>query len=108
MVLVSDNIPKWKTYLYYITSINLILIVLATPSIVNPGPNPKARPLTIFYNNIQGLIDIRDIKSKEPQLNTTKLYELHGHILTTKPDVIILNETWLKKSILDTQVLPQN
>ena len=97
-----------KTCLYYITSINLILIVLATPSIVNPGPNPKARPLTIFYNNVQGLIDIRDLKSKEPQLNMTKLYELHGHIFTTKPDVIILNETWLKKSILDTQVLPQN
>ena len=38
----------------------------------------------------------------------TKLYELHGHIFTTKPDVIILNETRLKKSILDTQVLPQN
>ena len=38
----------------------------------------------------------------------TKLYELHGHIFTTKPYVIIPNETWLKKSILDTQVLPQN
>ena len=75
---------------------------------MNPGPNPKARPLTIFYNNVQGLIDIRDLKSKEPQLNMTKLYELHGHIFTIKPDVIILNETWLKKSILDTQVLPQN
>ena len=57
---------------------------------------------------VQGLIDIRDLKSKEPQLNMTKLYELHSHIFTTKPDVIILNETWLKKSILDTQVLPQN
>ena len=94
--------------LYYITSINLIFIVLATPSIVNPGPNPQARPLTIFYNNVRGLIDIRDLKSKEPKLNMTKLYELHGHIFTTKPDVTILNETWLKKSILDTQVLPQN
>ena len=41
-----------KNSLYYITSINLILIVLATPSIVNPGPNPKARPLTTFYNNV--------------------------------------------------------
>ena len=37
----------------------------------------------------------------------TKLYELHGHIFTTKLDVIIPNETWLKKSILYTQVLPQ-
>ena len=27
---------------------------------------------------------------------------------TTKPDVIILNETWIKKYILDTKVLPQN
>ena len=88
--------------------INLILIVLATPSIMNPGPNPKARPLTIFYNNDQGLIHIRDLKSKEPQLNMTKLYKLHGHFFTPKADVIILNETWLKKYILDTKVLPQN
>ena len=48
---------------------------------------------------VPGLIDIRDLKSKEPQLSMTKLYELYGHIFTTKPDVIILNETWLKKSI---------
>ena len=98
-----------KKCLCYITSTNLILIVLATPSVVNPGPNPKARPLTIFYNNVQGLIDIRDLKSKEPQLNMTKLYKLLGHIFTTKPDVIILymkhglkNLSWIHKSYLRT------
>ena len=47
------------------------------------NPNPKAIPLTVLYNNVQGLIDIRDLKSKEPLHNLTKLHELHGHIFTT-------------------------
>ena len=37
----------------------------------------------------------------------TKMHEFHGYLLTHKPDIIILNETWLKKSILDTEVLPE-
>ena len=96
-----------KACLYYLTSINLILIVLITPSIVNPGPTPTNRPLKIFYNNVQGLINTRDLNSNTPDLNMTKMHEFHGYLLTHKPDIIILNETWLKKSILDTEVLPE-
>ena len=36
----------------------------------------------------------------------TKLHELQGHILKHKPDVVILNETWLKPNIQDSEVLP--
>ena len=54
------------------------------------------------------IYEISNLRNQNLTVNMTKLYELHGHIFTTKPDVTILNETWLKKSILDTQVLPQN
>ena len=85
----------------------MILIVLITPSIVNPGPTPSNRPLKIFYNNVQGFINTRDLNSNTPDLNMTKIYEFHGYLLTHKPDIIILNETWLNKSILDTEDLPE-
>ena len=67
-----------KACLYYLTSINLILIVLITPSIVNPGPTPTNRPLKIFYNNVQGLINTRDLNSNTPDLNMTKMHGFHA------------------------------
>ena len=72
-----------------------------------PRPTPSNRPLKIFYNNVQGFINTRDLNSNTPDLNMTKIHEFHGYLLTHKPDIIILNETWLKKSILDTEVLPE-
>ena len=60
------------------------------------------KPLTVFYNNVQGLINTRDLASENPPLNMTKMHELHGYLHTNKPDIVILNDTWLKKSILDS------
>ena len=96
------------TIFYYIASVNLILIVIVTPSIVNPGPeNAKLRPLTLFFNNVQGLLTINSLKSSSPRLDTTKLHELHGYIYRNRPDIIILNETWLTGSIKDAEILPE-
>ena len=36
----------------------------------------------------------------------TKIHEFHGFLYTDKPDIVILNETWLKKSVLDSEILP--
>ena len=79
-------------------------------SILNPGPRTVSvnKPLTVFYNNVQGLINARDLASENPPLNMTKIHELHCYLYTNKPDVVILNETWLKKSILDPEILPDN
>ena len=88
-------------------SLNLIMIVITTPSIVNPGPNTNCRPLNIFYNNVQGFINPGELKSNSPNLNMKKMHEFNGYILSNKPDIVILNETWLKKSILDSEVLPK-
>ena len=97
-----------KSSIYYLMSLNLILIVVTTPCIVNPGPSPGSRPLNIFYNNVQGFINPGELKSESPTLNMTKLHEFHGYIFSQKPDIIILNETWLKKSILNSEIVPKD
>ena len=96
------------TSLFYITLINLLLIVITNPCIVNPGPVNRKRPLTLFYNNVQGLVNISSLKSKTPILNKTKSYELQAYIYKHKPDIVVLNETWLKPCILNSEILPQN
>ena len=35
-----------------------------------------------------------------------QLHELHGFLYTHAPDVVVLNETWLKKFIHDNEILP--
>ena len=93
-----------STMLLYLTSINIVLLVICNTSLLNPGP----RQLKVFYNNCQGLINTRDLTSENPPLNMTKLHELHGFLFRNKPDILILNETLMKKSILDNEILPNN
>ena len=88
----------------FLFTLNIILIIICNPSMLNPGPES----FKIFYNNVQGLINTRDLASETPPLNMTKVHELHGYIYSQKPDVIILNETWLKGCILDNEIFPDN
>ena len=90
----------------FLFCLSIILIIICNPSIVNPGPGN--RPITVFYNNVQGFINTRDLASESPPLNMTKVHEINGYIFTKKPDILILNETWLKKAILNGNVLPDN
>ena len=41
-------------------------------------------------------------------LNNCKLFELHKCIYESEPDIIVLNETWLKSSILNNEIIPNN
>ena len=66
----------------------------------NPGPNS----LKICYQNAQGLIPIIALTLKQQYLNVTKIYELNSYI-NIKPDIIMLNETWLKKCVDDHEVI---
>ena len=43
-----------------------------------------------------------------PSLNITIHTEFQSYIITYKPDLIILNETWLKPNILNNEILPIN
>ena len=81
--------------------INKALIIISNTSILNPGPT---NTVSVFYQNIQGLIPFSNLADNWPNLDVTKVAELQGSFNLNKPDIIILNETWLKNSILDTEI----
>ena len=70
-------------------------------SLVNPGP---ANRISVVYQNVQGLIPFRNLTDNYPNLDVTKITELQFNASVNKPDVIILNEAWLKSSILDSEI----
>ena len=84
--------------------INLTLISLTIPNIYNPGPINNVK---VFYHNVRGFIDLKD-NPQSPQLCTSKIKDFHGIVFSQKPEVIVLNETWLKKSILSSEIFPNN
>ena len=84
--------------------LNFLLIVIVNPSLLNPGPSS----LSVLYHNVQGLIPFSQLGEKHPSLNMNKLTELQAHVAIEKPDVIILNETWLKSSIHDNELLSEH
>ena len=88
--------------------INFLLIAIVNPSLLNPGPTSTKNPIpfTVHYQNVQGLIPFGQLNEKHPTLNTTKINEIGLYLQKNNPDVIVLNETWLKSSILDDEVIP--
>ena len=87
-----------------IVSINFMLIAIVNPSLLNPGP----QNLSIYYQNVRGLIPFSNLKQPHPNLDSSKVYELNSYIALEKPGVILLSETWLKKSIKDQEVIANN
>ena len=91
-------------YSLLLLSLNFLLIALTIPNISHPGP---VQELKVLYHNVSGFVNLND-KSPGPSFYTSKLSDFQGHIFHEKPDVIILNETWLKKSVLDSEIFPNN
>ena len=85
----------------WLSILNLILVVIVNPSMINPGPTEG---LNIAYQNVQGLIPISALSNPNPALHQSKLAELQAFAYLNKPDIIVLNETWLKSSILDNEI----
>ena len=85
--------------------INLILIVIVNPSLLNPGPSNK--DLLVAYQNVTGLIPFKQLGKANPLLDTTKILELHSYLKQFQPGIIILNETWLTGAIDDSEVIPK-
>ena len=46
------------------------------------------------------------LNSENPPLNLTKFAELHTYVAYKKPDIVILNETWLKTNIGSKEIFP--
>ena len=83
--------------------INLGLVTIVNPSLLNPGPGAN---LSVYYQNVQGLIPFGDLKDPNPMLDITKKLEINAYLSKLNTDIVILNETWLKKSIVDNEIIP--
>ena len=73
------------------------------PSLLNPWPLQYLKVATI---NCQGLIPFKELSSDHPSLDITKMAELNSYLATHNPDILMLNETWLKKSIKNSELFP--
>ena len=90
-----------KFLLLSILTLNFLLIAICNPSMLNPGP----RSLSVCYQNIQGLIPFSQLGEVHPTLDVSKIFELNAFITKSEPDIILLNETWLKKSVKDHEII---
>ena len=55
--------------------------------------------LNCYFQNVQGFITLNSIGKDYPDLNITKLLEFQSYVFQNFPDVILLNETWLKTTV---------
>ena len=71
-----------------------------------PGPSPRgsSKNLSVFYQNVQGLIPFSSLPDPHPNLDRTKIFELQAYISKNIPDIVILNETWLKPTFLNSEL----
>ena len=89
------------------TRINFSILKLSIHDLKNPGPRNN-NDISVFYQNVQGLIPFSQLGNPNPMLDHTKIMELHACIYEQKPDIIILNETWLKPTIPDNETITNN
>ena len=94
-LLTTSTVSLWQK------SINKILVTISNISLVNPGPTNR---IFVVYQNVQGLIPFSNLPDNCPNLDVTKMTELQFNVSVNKPDIIILNETWLNSSILDSEI----
>ena len=101
----SNKSSRLKTLLLRVLlavfMINFLLIAIVNPSLLNPGPVT----FSICYQNVRGLIPFSELSEAHPKLDNTKIYELNTYIAAKSPDIVLLSETWLKKSIADSEVI---
>ena len=57
---------------------------------------------------LRGLVPFSGLGKKVMPLNTDKLIEIQSKVYNDKPDVVILNETWLSKEHLDQEIFPND
>ena len=106
----SPSLSLWSTL------INWYMLIFSTPDIRNPGPlrntntntNASTTKLSVYYQNVQGLIPFTYLGNDHPLLDNGKIFEMHKCIYESETDIIILNETWLKPSILNNEIMPNN
>ena len=98
----SSSSYSLATFITISLFLNLYLIFICNPSVNNPGP----RKLSVLYNNVRGFVDTRNLGQDSPDLGMTKVLEFQSYIYNTKPDIVVINETWLKPTISSSHILP--
>ena len=93
----------FRNYLVWLALANLILLTNCNSSFKNPGPTKN---LSVLYQNVQGLIPVSELAEEHPLLNENKLLELQAYVYHHSPDIVVLNETWLKSTINDNEIFP--
>ena len=93
----SNQFTIWTTML------NLLLVVICNPSILNPGPNNQ---LKVMYQNVRGFVPFSGLGKSIMPLNNDKILEFQSKVFEDKPDVIVLTETWLSKEHFNSEILP--
>ena len=88
---------------YWSFLLNFIMIAMINPSLINSGPGSG---LNVVFHNVQGLIPFSQLDSENPTLDNTKILEMNSYLSLHNPDILILNETSLKKSTSDNEILP--
>ena len=80
-----------------------MLVTIVNPNLLNPGP---AQALKIVSFNCQGLLPFSELGEEHPLLDVTKMLEINTFLSMDQPDIFMLNETWLKKSIKNNELFP--
>ena len=88
-----------------LTIINISLVIINNCSLLNPGPKDP-NTISVLYRNVQGLITYSSLGSVHPTMNITKVSELNCFVTSQLPDIITFNETWLKDSVQNSEILP--
>ena len=109
----TQNLKLKPKLTLFILILAFLMIAITNCSLLNPGPeqllgSKNDKSFSVYYQNVQGLIPFTELNNKHPNLDYTKIAEIHAYIHRKHPDVIILNETWLKSSILDEEIFPIN
>ena len=103
----SSRLKKAVTFItkciLWIFVINSMLITIINPNILNPGPS---KSLKVVSFNCQGLLPFSELGNEHPTLDVTKTHEINMFLNMNKPDIFMLNETWLKNSIKDSELFP--
>ena len=86
--------------------LNFLLIAIVNPCLLNPGPTDTGGRYSALYLNSRGLIPWGELNKQHPILHAAKIRSLNSHLAQSKTDIVIINETWLKPSILDNEVIP--
>ena len=72
-----------KTVLW-VSLLKLYLITRYNPRVLNPGPPSKQTSLSVYYQNVQGLIPFTYLAENHPKFDEIKLCEIHSYFILFK------------------------